>query len=60
MEDYTVVYGEFFTRGSHSHQIVKYKVICCAPAELKDKVEECIGWSAVHFIFSGECKCLEV
>ena len=56
MKDYTIIYGEFFTIGSHTNQIVKYVPIRCAPEELKDEVEKTVGWDCVHYIFEGHCK----
>ena len=56
MKDYTVIYGEFFTLGSHTNQIVKYVQIRCTPEELKDEVGKTVGWGCVHYIFEGHCK----
>jgi hypothetical protein len=46
MEDYTIVYSEFFVRGSN--HVVKYEPIRCAPEKLKDEVELVVGWDNVH------------
>lgn len=55
-KDYTVVYAEFFQRGSHMNQIVRHKVITCTKSSLKETVEKEIGWNNVHFVFDGRCE----
>lgn len=56
MRNYTIVYGESFNSGSRCGQIIKYKHISCKPEDLKETVENAIGWDCVHFVFDGHCE----
>lgn len=53
MKKYTIIYGEFFTTGSHSSSITQYKYIECEPSLLRITVETEVGWGNVWFIFDG-------
>lgn len=56
MKNYTIIYGGFFTRGSHTSSITKMKHITCEPTQLNETVENEVGWSSVWFVFDGHCQ----
>lgn len=56
MKKYTIIYSEFFQKGSHQVGITKKKHIECLPEELKQEVEDKTGWENVWFILDGHCE----
>jgi hypothetical protein len=57
IKKYTIVYSEYFQKGSHSHSIVSYKKIetdSDMSKDIKDILEKHdICTTQVHFIFEG-------
>jgi len=56
MKDYTIIYAEFFQRGSHTNSVTRYKYISCEPKDFVKTVEQEIGWSSVWLTFEGKCQ----
>jgi len=55
MNQYTVIYAEFFQTGSHMNSVPHFKHLTCPALELNDLVEAEIGWNNVWFLFEGHC-----
>lgn len=54
MKEYTIIYGECKMIGSHRNYITKY--LRLITDNLKEAVDEKIGWENVYFIFDGFCE----
>ena len=59
MEKYTVIYNQSFQMGSHRNSITQCKYIECEPKDLKETINDQIGFESVWFIFKGHCELIK-